>query len=231
MNAVNQAHEEAQSLLPWLANGSLAGAELERVQSHVKGCAACRTELALLHTLRAANVDTAPAADADADAALARLLPQLDAPDAPDGPPLKPLIQADSMPIPMPAPHGWRARIAANDRSWLRVAAAAQFCVIVALGAMLLRSPADPGVHADAYKVLGASAGARHGLVLAFNPETPEREIRRIVLASGARVVGGPTATGAWLLETEAAPAAVMARLRAEPAVSLAEELGAGSQP
>jgi hypothetical protein len=68
-------------------------------------------------------------------------------------------------------------------------------------------------------------------LVLAFNPETPEREIRRIVLASGARVVGGPTATGAWLLETETAPSAVMARLRAEPAVSLAEELGAEGRP
>jgi hypothetical protein len=221
MNAANQAHEEAQSLLPWLANGSLAGAELERVQSHVKGCAACRTELALLHTLRAANVDTAPAGDADA--ALARLLPQLDAPAAPAGP----LVHAS----PMPAPHGWRARLAANDRSWLRAAAAAQFCVIVVLGAMLVRSPENPAAHADAYRVLGASAGARHGLVLAFNPETPEREIRRIVLASGARVVGGPTATGAWLLETETAPSAVMARLRAEPAVSLAEELGAEGRP
>ena len=227
MNAGHQAHEEAQSLLPWLANGSLAGAELERVQSHVKVCAACRTELALLHTLRAANVDTAPAGDAEA--ALARLLPQLDAPDTPDAPdaPGKPLTQAS----PMPVPHGWRARLAANDRSWLRVAAAAQFCVIVVLGAMLVRSPASPGAQADAYRVLGASAGARHGLVLAFNPETPEREIRRIVLASGARIVGGPTATGAWLLETEAAPSAVMARLRAEPAVSLAEELGAESHP
>jgi hypothetical protein len=224
MNAGHQAHEEAQSLLPWLANGSLAGAELERVQSHVKVCAACRAELALLHTLRAANVDTAPAGDADA--ALARLLPRLDAPDAPNAPG-QPLVQAS----PMPVPHGWRARLAANDRSWLRAAAAAQFCVIVALGAMLIRSPASPGVQADAYRVLGASAGARHGLVLAFNPETPEREIRRIVLASGARVVGGPTATGAWLLETETAPSAVMARLRAEPAESLAEELGAEGRP
>ena len=50
------AHREAQAALPWLANGTLAGAELERVEAHVHGCGACRAELAMLHTLRARPV-------------------------------------------------------------------------------------------------------------------------------------------------------------------------------
>jgi len=204
------AHREAQAALPWLANGTLAGAELERVQAHVHGCGACRAELALLHTLRAAG--EAPMPDLDVDAALARLMPQLDAPQ----------LQAASEPVP-----GWRTRFAANDRSWLRVAVAMQCCAIAVLAGLLLR-PAAPAEH---YHLLGASAGAQAGLIVAFKPDTPEQELRRIVLAGGARIVGGPTATGAWLLGTDAAPAAVAARLRQEPAVTLAEPLGAGGRP
>lgn len=215
MNAAHRAHEEAQELLPWLANGTLAGTELERVQAHLQTCAGCRTELALLHTLRAAGPGAAPVGDAEA--ALARLLPQLDAPSA------LPLAQTG----PAPVVQGWRARLAANDRSWLRVAVGLQLCVIGVLCAMLFRPSASPDAQAGAYRLLGADAGVRSSLVVTFRPDTPERELRRIVLAGGARVVGGPTATGAWLLDTGEAPDAVLARLRAEPAVTLAEALGA----
>jgi hypothetical protein len=219
--ATMEAHREAQELLPWLANGSLAGTELERVQAHLQGCAVCRGDLATLHTLRAAGSDDAH--QPDAEAALARLLPRL-----------------DEAPVPVPAPRvapmapvgqGWRARLAANDRSWLRAAVALQFGAIAILAVLLARPGAGSETKAGDYRVLGAGAGARSGLVVAFRPDTPERELRRIVLAGGARVIGGPTATGAWLLDTEQRPDAVLARLRAEPAVTLAEALGPASQP
>ena len=73
------AHQEAQELLPWLANGSLSGTERDRVQAHVQGCAACRLDLAALHTLRAGGPLPAvqPMAQPDLEAALARLLEQL----------------------------------------------------------------------------------------------------------------------------------------------------------
>ncbi|MFP5393067.1 MAG: zf-HC2 domain-containing protein [Gammaproteobacteria bacterium] len=219
MNASTHAHHETQQLLPWLANGSLSGTELERAQAHVQVCAACRADLAALHTLRAAGTASAP--DLDPGAALARLLPQLDAPAA--------LAEA---PAPAPVMPGWRARLAANDRSWLRAAVALQFGAIVILGTLLIRPGASPETQPGAYRVLGAGESARSSLVVTFNPDTPEREVRRIVLASGARVVGGPTATGAWLLDTGDAPAAMVARLRAERAVTLAEVLeGAQGQP
>lgn len=196
-------HMEAQQLLPWLANGTLHEPELSRMQAHLEVCADCRAELALLHTLRATGPVGTP--DFDVDGALARLMPQLDT-----------------------APPTWRARLAANDHTWLRAGVVAQFFVIAFLGILLARSHAAPD---GDYRALSASPAPRAGMVVAFKPETPERELRRILHASGARIVGGPTATGAWLIETDATPATVAARLRAEPAVTLAESLAMEGQP
>lgn len=201
----DQAHHDAQSLLPWLANGTLADAELARVQAHVHGCSTCRADLALLHTVRAAGA--APQPGLDADRALARLLPQLN--EAP--------------------PAGrWRGWGAANDGYWLKWVGAAQCCVIVMLAALLLRP--SPSV-SDHYRLLGAAPVVQGTVIVAFRPDTSEREVRRIVAASGTRVVGGPTATGAWVLGSGEAPATVAARLHAEPAVTLAEPLVAEGRP
>ncbi|HLY52642.1 MAG TPA: zf-HC2 domain-containing protein, partial [Steroidobacteraceae bacterium] len=40
-------HEECRLLLPWLANGRLAGAERARLEPHVRDCAECARELEL----------------------------------------------------------------------------------------------------------------------------------------------------------------------------------------
>ena len=212
------AHHEAQQVLPWLANGTLAGTELERVQAHLQGCAQCRADLAALHTLRAAAVSE-PVRDYDMEGALARLLPQLDAP-------------ASAQPAtPLPPAPGWRARLAANDARWLRIAVGLQCCAIAVLAVLLARPSDGTDTHTDAYHVLGAAEAAQSQLIVMFKPDTPERELRRIVLDSGARIVGGPTATGAWVLGTEQAPAAVAGRLRGQAAVTLAEPLGTEGQP
>lgn len=251
------AHQESQDLLPWLANGTLAGTELERVQAHLQGCAQCRADLAALHTLRAAAPAAAP--DLDVEGALARLLPQLETPAQPSAqaaapspaapqtftaqPAMsQPAMAQSSAPQPampadavaLPAARGWRARLAANDARWLRVAAGLQCCAIAVLAVLLARPADGPGAgaaQAGAYRVLGAAPVAQGGLVVIFKPDTPERELRRIVLDSGAHVVGGPTVTGAWMLGTEQPPAAVAARLRTQPAVALAEALGAEGRP
>ena len=224
-------HAEAQDALPWLANGTLAGAELERVQAHVATCAGCRADLALLRTARAAG--PGPDLDWDPERALARLQPRLlsqlqtldgTAQDAPA------LAAAPDQPVPGLLQR-WRTRLAANDGRWLRAAVAAQFCGIAVLAALLAR-PADRADAPDTYHALGA-AGAHDAarLVVTFRPDTPEAEMRRIVRAGGARVVDGPTVTDAWLLGVDGDTAPVLARLRAEPAVTLAEPLTADPGP
>jgi hypothetical protein len=118
-----------------------------------------------------------------------------------------------------------------------RAAVGLQFCAIVVLGALLLRPSGDTqmaaqvAVQDDAYRVLGAEAGADSIVAVTFKPDTPEHELRRIVTASGARIVGGPTVTGAWMLGSAQAPADVAARLRTESAVTLAEPLGVQAGP
>ena len=44
--------QHPDELLPWLANGTLAGAERQEVEAHVATCERCRRELVWLEALR-----------------------------------------------------------------------------------------------------------------------------------------------------------------------------------
>ncbi|MBQ5946476.1 zf-HC2 domain-containing protein [Massilia sp. ST3] len=214
--ATQDAHRAAQEALPWLLNGTLAGAERSAVERHLDACAQCRAELDALRGLRAAARQPDP--DCDPERALARLLPALDA--APPAPPRVTLLER------------WRQMLAANDARWLGRLAAAQFAVIALLGGLLLTQPSPD----DSYRLLGAETPRQASLVLVFQPDMPERELRRIARASGVRIVGGPTAADGYLAAVpDGALAPALARLRAEPAVLLAEPLAeppeGGRQP
>ena len=200
-------HQQAQPLLPWLLAGTLDDAEQAAVEQHVSACAACQSDLAWQRQLRGASK---PADDGfDADRAFAALLPRLGPRAARTG-----MLAR------------WRHAAAAND-SWLRWAAGAQLAVIGVLSLMLARPWTDAG-----YRALGAAAQAGGNVVVTFRPETPEREIRRILQANGARVVDGPTVTDAYVLALPAAQApAAVTRLRAEAAVTLAQPLSDGGRP
>jgi hypothetical protein len=82
-----------------------------------------------------------------------------------------------------------------------------------------------------AYHGLGATATRASGsIIVVFDPGAREIDVRRILRAVGARVVDGPTTANGYVLEmtdTSSSSAAVLARLRAEPAVILAEPLQA----
>ena len=204
-------HLRVGHLLPWLLGGTLEDADIALIEAHLPTCPQCQADLDWQRLLR----DAAPALDAgfDADRALAKLLPRL-GPQAPRAPRIGVLDR-------------WRAALAGHS-AWLRWSAAAQLVLIGALALMLVR-PAPDG--AD-YRALGAAPRAQDQLVLVFKPDTPEREMRRILRASGARLVDGPTAADAYVLALPTAQAsAALARLRAESAVTLAQPLSLPSRP
>jgi hypothetical protein len=201
-------HETAQELLPWMLAGTLDSAELAQIQSHLQTCPQCQAELEWQRKLRAA----APPPDAafDADRAFAKLLPRLGPQESRIG------VLAR-----------WREAVSANG-AWLRWTALAQLAVIGVLAVMLAR----PDSNAGTYRALGEAQRAAGDAVLVFKPDTTEREIRRILQASGARVVDGPTATSAYVIVLpEAQAPAALARLRTEPAITLAEPLRAAELP
>lgn len=199
-------HQKVQPLLPWLLAGTLDSAELALVQAHLQACAQCQADLDWQRRLRAA----APLPDTafDADRAFAKLLPRLGPQEARIG-----LLDR------------WRTATAANS-AWLRWTAVAQLAAIGVLSLMLAR----PGGDAGDYRAMGPAARTEGNLVVLFKPDTTEHEMRRILQASGARLVDGPTVTGAYVLALPAAQApAALPRLRAEPAVTLAQPLAAES--
>jgi hypothetical protein len=121
----------------------------------------------------------------------------------------------------------WWGVKAANQSSWLRWAVAAQWLVIVALGALLLRPDEAP-----AYRVLGSGVAAGGNMVVVFQPTTSERELRHILQAHNARIVDGPTVTDAWLLNVPTdRHAQILQALRANAAVKLAEPLDGDTAP
>lgn len=196
-------HAGVFALLPWHAAGRLDGAETARVQRHLDRCAACRAELAWQRELHAtaAGMDSA-AAGPDMEAALARLLPRLDE---------------------RPAALGWHRKLLSELTAWLNrgpLVPAAFAAALLALAVVM--APDRPGD----YHVLGPVPEGAGDTTVVFRPDTPAADVRRILDGSGAAAVHGPTVAGAYVLSIGPAHRAdVLARLRAEPAVLMAEPL------
>ncbi|HZX27277.1 MAG TPA: hypothetical protein VFF16_09420 [Telluria sp.] len=109
---------------------------------------------------------------------------------------------------------------ASRRGGWMPWALAAQFVLLLALGAFSLQQHQQ-------YRLLGEKpSAAEANLIVVFRPETSDRHLQAILQYHEARVVGGPTETHAWLVRVAPDKVdAVRRALRAEPAVQLAESL------
>jgi anti-sigma-K factor RskA len=198
------APHDAEELLPWYATGQLEGDELARVEKHLSSCAHCRRQLAF--ELRMADE-------------FARLTPEIDS--------------------------GWerlKQRIAAPQRSrrqrWTQtvwhtvsrprvaLAAAAQLVFLI-IAASILLSLSRPS-----YRTLGsAPAPASANVIAMFRGDTTEAQLRALLKANGASLVGGPTPADAYLLSVPAVSRdAALSRLHADRHVLMAQPIdGSGS--
>jgi len=99
--------------------------------------------------------------------------------------------------------------------------AAAQFAFLILAGGILL-SLSRPD-----YRALGsASAAPAANLIVIFRPDATEQDMRSVLRASGASLVGGPTSADAYLLHVAAAdrPTAI-ARLQSDRHVQMAQPI------
>lgn len=166
------AHREAESLLPWLVNGTLDDAERERVQRHLADCPHCRQSVDEWRAVQDACGDAA--ADGEATRDFLRLRARL-----------------------QDEPHANSPR--AMPRPWLRYALAAQWLLIAGLAGVLLVA----GRNDARYRTLGdapAPVSADDTLVVVFDARTSAAQIQNLLRAQDARIIDGPTATGAYVL-------------------------------
>jgi anti-sigma factor RsiW len=103
----------------------------------------------------------------------------------------------------------------------LAAQAAAAFLVAIFL-------PGETDRQGEVYHALGSETRTDAGnVIVLFAPETRERAVRKTLSEAGARVVDGPTASGAYVLRVpRERKAAALERLRADPGVTLAEPIG-----
>lgn len=141
--------------------------------------------------------------------------------------------EVDAMPLAVEA--GWarlRRRIEAapvvarRDRrppAWVGWALAAQLLLFVFLGFQVA-----PNLRPAEYRTLSAAPAPVARIIVTFRPDTREEDLRTALNSISARLVGGPTATNAYVLAAPAAERAnALAKLRAQPSVVVAEALDA----
>ena len=201
-------HDEAQRMLPWLANDTLDAEDRAWLEDHLATCEDCRRALREQRALQSAC--RAEAVEGDVEAGWHRIRSRLSTQAAVARPPLREPL---------------RTRWQAAPR-WVTAAMAAQAVLLAVLGFLLLRPPTPP----QAYRTLGAAPAAGRvagNLVIVFDPKIAEGTLRRLLAASNARIVDGPNEAGAYVLAVPPERRqSVREALRSAPGVVMVESLG-----
>lgn len=202
-------HETVQEVLPWFVNGTLDGAQAQRVRDHLAHCEQCQADLAWQQRLHAAAPDAAAAVAArDVDRSWATLERR---------------IVFEPRTPPRAAP---RAREPSRMR-WWPLAFGVQTALVAALAIAWFAAPPRE----QPFQALGAAPTAASANVLVvFRPTATEADIRRALRASHAQLVAGPTVTDAYLLRMDPLTAQALARLRADGVVLRVDSLEAQPQ-
>ena len=168
-------HDEAEELLPWYATGQLDAADVATVERHLSSCASCRRQLVVERRLAEEFQGLEPQIDSGWALLRARL----------DTPPKRRFDLAGSL------SHLWGGL----TRPAVAGLVAAQVAFVGLAGATLL-SLSRPD-----YRALGSSqAPAAANILVMFNADATEEDIRHALRQSGASLVGGPTSANAYLL-------------------------------
>lgn len=217
LDFVKSAHRNVQELLPWYLTGKLDDDQRVAVELHLRTCEACRLDLQWQRGMQDSYLAGASTV-ADVDRSFARLQKRLD------------------------APQGLAQRIAQGARTtlggalvatwgWQRYALVAQLALIVVLGWAL----AARDVPVAGYRTLSAAPLAiadAATIVVVFDPQLRESDVRRIIRGARARLVGGPTDADAYLLAVDPrAQTQTLRQLRSEQGVRLAEALSTRPAP
>lgn len=205
-------HAEADRLLPWWVNGTLEGDEREQVAQHLAECVQCQREVEWLRTLQA-ELASESTASTDAPRAMQRLRRRMRSAH---------VLSQGSGPSTAAPRRGWGRR-----NRWLAWVVAAQAVVVVGLSGVLIHNHQAAGE----YRTLSTPDSRGALLVVTFDPQMTEAQMRELVRSNDTRIVGGPTEAGAYLLSVSPDRANhVRDHLRAAHGVTLAERMDVGGE-
>lgn len=198
-------HEDAEALLPWYATGQLDPADRALVEKHLSSCASCRRQLRAERLLVEEFQTLAP----EIDSGWARLRGQIE--PSRTGPSRLGGMLAEIWSI--------------LSRPAVAALAAAQVALVIVAGTVLL------SLNRQEYQALGrADAPSTANVLVIFRADATEQDIRDALRASGASLVGGPTAADAYLLHVPTNRRdAALARLGSDDDVQLAQPIDAGA--
>jgi anti-sigma factor RsiW len=194
---LHNAHEKAQMLLPWYANGTLEPDDVTSFEAHLLECDECRADLA-------------------AERALRELYAGTPLPGEPRRPTALAAVGGSARPLGRRLSSGWGKAVQ------IAFAAAAAVTLVVIV---------TPSERDGDYRLLSSDeAAAKGNAIVLFSPDTAERDLRSALEQAGARLVDGPTASGAYIVQVpEQRRAQALAALRALPQVVLAEPVDAAA--
>ena len=216
-------HGEAWSLLPWLVNETLSGAEQTAVEAHVRSCLLCRRELGTQRQMSRA-INASPTIRVSAQRSFASLMERVDAgPDSADS-----MIRRTIDPI----VRGWKELLSTNQR-WAVATTAAAGCLVAVL---LTITTADDPSDAARYTTLTSAPTAYSNLVeVVFAGEATQRDIDAVLIKFNARILTGPSQKGVYTIvissETGGEFDEVVRRLAGDPRVGFAGISFGGSPP
>lgn len=202
---LRDAHERAQLLLPWHVNGTLDSAEAAWFEAHLTQCAECRADLETSQALQGHLASLPLEIEPVRPAAFDRIAEE--------------------------------KRTAGTARNFLRRRVALGWALagqaaIAATAAVLFFFVAPPPEERG-YRLLDSQESAAQGnAIVLFAPDTTERDLREALVENEARLVDGPTASGAYVVRV-AAPNRdeALDRLRQLPQVILAEPIDGEAAP
>lgn len=214
-------HDQVNRLLPWFVANTLHGAERDLVSQHLNVCPDCQIDFALQCKLQSIEplVDYAGGDAPDVDRALAAMRRRIDLRQPSNQVAVDTRVRQGSVRMP-----GFGMT---TFSPWVSWALAAQFLLIVGLTVRLLALPDNP---VSGYRTLGTPTQSNANLIVSFKPDTAERDMRGLLRHAGARIVGGPTVTDAYLLQVpDDQVHAVRDELAAQPSIAIAEVLRGGT--
>jgi anti-sigma factor RsiW len=199
-------HDEAEELLPWYATGQLEEPDRVRLEDHLTSCSDCREQL----TLERRIVQEFRTTDPEMDAGWTRLRSRIEA------------ESSSARKLPHETGGLWKML----RQPAVATLAAAQVGFLV-LSAGILLSLSRPTYHALASPPPSSAAN----VIVIFRAEATEEDIRDALKASGASIVGGPTAADAYLLRVSANQRSqALTSLRSDDDVQMAEPIDGSVQ-